>query len=236
MNKVETGNFRQADSSMTMTKSDENYRNELLSALADGELEGEELATALTLAASDESQASWQAYHLVGDVLRSAELAQPADAAFLARLRVELHKEAPPVSQPILLEASPVTMPVAAAQVPAANAAVFRWKMLAGFASMAAVAAIGWSSFASLQGGGALSSGAQLAMAPGAQSMPGASLAQSTSANAVIAVADANGQSVMLRDPRLDELLVAHKQFGSTSALQMPAGFLRNATFEAPNR
>ncbi len=36
----------------------------------------------------------------------------------------------------------------------------------------------------------------------------------------------------MIRDPRLDELLAAHRQLGnSTSALQMPAGFLRNATF-----
>ena len=52
----------------------------------------------------------------------------------------------------------------------------------------------------------------------------------------VVAVADAEGQQVMIRDPRLDELLAAHKQFGSTSALQMPAGFLRNATFETPGR
>ena len=52
-----------------------------------------------------------------------------------------------------------------------------------------------------------------------------------------VAVADADtGSQVMIRDPRLDELLAAHKQFGSTSALQMPAGFLRNATFESPGR
>ncbi len=41
---------------------------------------------------------------------------------------------------------------------------------------------------------------------------------------------------VMLRDPRLDELLAAHRQFGGTSALQMASGFLRNATFEPPGR
>lgn len=40
----------------------------------------------------------------------------------------------------------------------------------------------------------------------------------------------------MIRDPRLDELLAAHRQYGNTTALQMPAGFLRNATFEAPRR
>ncbi len=40
----------------------------------------------------------------------------------------------------------------------------------------------------------------------------------------------------MIRDPRLDEFLAAHRQLGGASALQMPAGFLRNATFEGPNR
>ena len=38
----------------------------------------------------------------------------------------------------------------------------------------------------------------------------------------------------MVRDARLEELLAAHKQFGATSALQEPSGFLRNATFEMP--
>jgi sigma-E factor negative regulatory protein RseA len=37
--------------------------------------------------------------------------------------------------------------------------------------------------------------------------------------------------STMLRDPQLDALLAAHRQFGGTSALQMPSGFLRNATY-----
>lgn len=36
----------------------------------------------------------------------------------------------------------------------------------------------------------------------------------------------------MIRDPHIDALLAAHRQFGGTSALQAPTGFLRNATFE----
>ena len=52
----------------------------------------------------------------------------------------------------------------------------------------------------------------------------------------MIAVAENEGQQVMIRDPRLDELLAAHNQFGSTSALQMPAGFLRNDNFSTPSR
>ena len=37
-------------------------------------------------------------------------------------------------------------------------------------------------------------------------------------------------------DPQLDALLAAHKQLGGGSALPMPAGFLRNATFEGSGR
>jgi sigma-E factor negative regulatory protein RseA len=47
----------------------------------------------------------------------------------------------------------------------------------------------------------------------------------------------ARGQSgLMIRDARLDELLAAHRQLGGASALQMPAGFVRNATFDGPAR
>lgn len=197
---------------------------EQLSALVDGELQGEEFKDALEWVAQAEGQSTWQLYHLVGDVMRSSDLAQPASTDFMARLRAELAKEAPlrghaetPV-QPVAI--------VAPAMEGAANASVFRWKMVAGFASLAAVAAVGWSSLAVLQGPGASGGAAQLARAP--ESGPPAA--------PVVAVADAEGGQVMLRDPRLDELLAAHKQFGSTSALQMPAGFLRNATFDSPSR
>ena len=46
-------------------------KREQLSALADGELQGEELAQALQFATQDEGQSTWQIYHLVGDVLRA---------------------------------------------------------------------------------------------------------------------------------------------------------------------
>jgi sigma-E factor negative regulatory protein RseA len=168
---------------------------------------------------------------LVGDVLRSSDLAQPANPNFMARLRDELAKEGP-VVRPAAAAVQQVDV-VAPAMADAANASVFRWKMVAGFASLAAVAAIGWTSLATLQGNGApgATGGAQLAISP--ESSPNA-----TNPGApVVAVADADGGAqVMIRDPRLDELLAAHKQFGSTSALQMPAGFLRNATFETPSR
>lgn len=202
-------------------------KREQLSALADGQLHGDELAQALAYAEQSDGQATWQLYHLVGDVLRSSDLAKPARPDFMVRLRDELAKE-----RAVVTPASPAQVAVVApAMENAANAAVFRWKMVAGFASLAAVAAIGWTSLASLQSGGTPgASGAQLVLAPEQASSPAGGAP-------AVAVADAEGGSqVMIRDPRLDELLAAHKQFGSTSALQMPAGFLRNATFESPGR
>ncbi len=208
-------------------------QREQLSALADGQLQGDELAQALEFAAQESGQSTWQLYHLVGDVLRSPELAQHQHGtrSMVMRVREQLAQE------PLhgrLQETAPVVAQIAhPATAVAANASVFRWKMAAGFASLAAVAAIGWSSFAGLQGAG--SSSAQLAAAsasvPAAASVPAQSMAPP-----VVAVAGNEGQQVMIRDPRLDELLAAHKQFGSTAALQMPAGFLRNANFERSDR
>jgi sigma-E factor negative regulatory protein RseA len=39
----------------------------------------------------------------------------------------------------------------------------------------------------------------------------------------------------MIRDPRLDEFLAAHRQLGAAT-LVAPAGYLRNATFDGQGR
>lgn len=219
MNKAISGNDGSLDNTMMI---DELKQREKISALADGQLQGDEWRDAVSLACSEEGQATWELYHLVGDVLRSPDLAQTSHTAFLSRLRDQLANEVAPQG-PAGLSVGLVAEPGATL---AANASVFRWKMVAGLASLAAVVAIGWTSLATLQEAGP-SGGGQLASAP---ERPVATAAP------VVAVVDGDGQQVMIRDPRLDELLAAHKQFGSTSALQMPAGFLRNATFESPGR
>lgn len=219
MNQSISGNPGPLDKTMVI---DESGQRERLSALADGQLLDEELGDALSFARSDQGRAAWEVYHLVGDVLRSSDLARPPNPAFIDRLRDQIAQES--------IARAHVEPLLGMVAVPgghhAANASVFRWKMVAGFASLAAVAAIGWTSLATLQDTGQ-AVGGQLASAPASSTAPMAS---------VVAVVDGNGQQVMLRDPRLDELLAAHKQFGNTSALQMPAGFLRNATFGAPER
>lgn len=195
-------------------------QREYLSALVDGALHGDELSLAFDFAQQPEGREAWCLYHLVGDVLRSPELASGTDSRdFLARLRQNLAAEpVPELSAPAELQQ--IALPQTEA-VQAANTSVFRWKMVAGFASLAVVATVGWNSWGSLQGN-----------APAAAQLAAAAPASAE----ILSVADGAAPAVMIRDPRLDELLAAHKQFGSTSALQMPAGFLRNATFEAPSR
>jgi sigma-E factor negative regulatory protein RseA len=186
---------------------------ELISALADGQLQGEAFARGVEAAGADRAgREAWNTYHLIGDVLRSGELAAcSAPTAFLARLEQRLLQEPhQPAAEAI---ARPPQQGVAISQHPAANDASFRWKLVAGFASFAAVAAIGWS----VVGAVAKPEQGQLAAAPG--------------------TVLAGGQGgLMIRDPNLDEFLAAHRQLGGASALQTPAGFLRNATFEGPSR
>jgi sigma-E factor negative regulatory protein RseA len=191
---------------------DEMEKQEIISALADGQLQGAAFEEGVALAVSDvEAREAWHTYHLIGDVLRSGEhAAVTMPTAFMSRLQVRLRQE-----KELTLVESPAPVRTAHSE-PAANDSSFRWKLVAGFASVAAVAAIGWSLV--IGPGGAVNTQPQLAAIP-----PGAVLAGTE-------------RGVMLRDPKLDEFLAAHRQLGGASALQMPAGFLRNATFEGASR
>jgi sigma-E factor negative regulatory protein RseA len=193
--------------------------NERISALADGQLQGEAFAHAVEAVCADgEALATWHAYHVVGDVLRSRELALGAPAPeFLSRLSARLAQEQPFTPAAAAVPAIPFERPPA--REPAANDGTFRWKLVAGVASVAAVAAVGWSVLGSAPTGG---QGPQLASA-------------AQPADSVVLARSPTG-AVMIRDARLDELLAAHRQVGAASALQMPAGFLRNATFDGPSR
>ncbi|WP_432730391.1 sigma-E factor negative regulatory protein [Variovorax sp. W6] len=215
---------------------------EQVSALADGHLQGEAFAQAIeAIGAEGESRAAWQAYHVVGDVLRSGSHSPCSDtSAFLARFQQRLAAEpvmVVPAAEPV---AVPVAMPVQR-RAEAANEPVFRWKLVAGAASLMAVAAISWTLVGN---GSAVQQGAQLASVQQQQQPAVNSVLAAAAANGPQAVSNTltptrvivgNGNpQVMLRDPRLDQLLEAHQQAGGAS--QMPSGFLRNATFEGPTR
>ncbi|NDP37387.1 MAG: sigma-E factor negative regulatory protein [Rhodoferax sp.] len=201
---------------------------ELVSALADGQLRGEEFAhTVEWINQTEEARLTWHTYHLVGDVLRASEpVVSARDADFLRGLKLRLQQESAPlrdVKATVLVADEQYSTGVGRqndAKYSSANDSRFGWKMLAGFASLSTLAVIGWQM---ASGGGALSAAPRLAQVPVQATQPEAGSAQ-------------GGTGVdrqrMIRDPQLDALLAAHKQFGGTSALQGPAGFLRNATFE----
>ena len=249
---------------------DELIKREQLSALVDGEAAAQHMQAVLSFAESDEGQQSWRMYHLIGDVLRSPELAHHSQHDILSGVRAHMEREPvlgihlPGVTAEAAdsLASGGLEQIVVGAQeraggavvgLPArqaANTSVFRWKMAAGFASVAAVAAVGWGvmlggagGLSGRQGGtqlAALSPQTVMAAAPAPEAaatqevaMPLGAEAQSST---VVAVSGPNGQTMMLRDPRLDELLASHPQYSSAPNLQMPASFLRNASFATATR
>jgi sigma-E factor negative regulatory protein RseA len=189
-------------------------KRELISALADGQLRGDGLARGVEAAAGGDGRATWQAYCTIGEVLRSGQAGTGmAQDAFLAKLSARLNEEPARATR-----ASVAVAPIVTREQVAAND--WRWKLVAGVASVAAVAAVGWNVWGTAPG--ARVTGSQLAVAP---------------AGVVPVAASADPRSAaMLRDPRLDQLLAAHRQLGGGTALQAPSGFLRNATFEGPAR
>ena len=197
---------------------------ELLSALADGELPVNEVSAAFEVCKQDVAMhGSWNTYHLIGDVMRTAVpvasvVAQGVDVAFLERLNERLKGEK--IARGALPDVAPRAeqqhvVAVMHHRGPASNDGNFKWKLVAGFASIGAVASIAWS----LSGLSAPVSTPMLA-----EARQGATVQQ---------VVIASEQGPMVRDARLEELLAAHKQLGGTS-LQAPSGFLRSASFETP--
>ena len=180
-----------------------------LSAAADGEADA--VGPACRAWAEDaDARASWHAYHLIGDVMRSSELASEAgrDAAFLSRLHSRLADE--PV---VLAPPARPSLRFAAWRVPAA--------MAAGFALAAGVALV-----VSLSRPSGESSGL-VAQLPASESLLQVSEAGSPGLRPAMA------QGALIRDARLDELLRAHQSARGGMASAIPASALRRVDAES---
>ncbi len=205
-----------------------------VSALADGELGGDEFAAALDwLAADAHSRVSWHAYQLIGDVLRAGEGMPGAhELAFSKRLGQLLMQEPGWVTQP------DATNMVAGGAVSAgivglfdgdrqvANEARFEWRWLVSAASLAAFAIIGWQTWNAWPD---LAPAGELAAVALPDVEPGPGMQRLASVGGA-------EPALMIRDPQLDALLAAHRQSGVASAFHAPTGFLRNATFDGARR
>ncbi len=208
---------------------------EHLSALVDGALDDAAVATACAHWRDGEAaRACWHAYQLIGDVLRSDDLAgDPAhDTAFMAAMSARLAKEPVVLAPPAL----------ASMQGGAASAL--------GAAGDARARRRAWLVPSTVAAGFVLVTGALLVTrspdtAP--VSSPDVPLASAASAGALAVMATGGASAVvgaqtltangsLIRDARLDRYLAAHHQFAGTSALGVPSGFLRSATVSGPDR
>ncbi len=215
---------------------------EQLSALADGELEDTGVSAVLGAWRTSESARSrWHSYQLIGDVLRSEDLASSAgkDASFLAALRTRLAGE-PVVLAPEPLVPQPVEpMWPAAANGSAAGgrtaAAGRRWSWIAPSAVAAGFVAVAGMLMVTQAPTPGVDSGATLASSR--PSTAGAVVAGVSALGASGSFVDptalvADGQ--LIRDARLDRYLAAHKQFAGVSVLGTPSAFVRSAATDAP--
>lgn len=213
-------------------------RAEALSAWVDGEWQ-EANDPALWSDAGDVDATTlhaWHRYHLIGDVLRAT-----AETPFVCSETALSVEQSRAAVEHILAQAQPArTAPlspvvqVQPVRAPAANDAAFRWKMVSGFASVVAVVSLAWGlggNTAGTSGSPVLAQSAPTTPVVVASTTPAPTRA---AAGEAVLVSTPHGQ--VLRDARLEELMQAHRQAGGANALQVPAGFLRNATFDATQR
>ena len=195
---------------------------EQLSALADGEVGADATTASCAMWQSDgEIRRDWHSWQLIGDVLRSDDLASDAghDAAFLSAFRARLALE------PVVLAPAPLS------RAPSWQA---RWVVPSAIAA-GLVLAVG--TFSVLRPAGAPQDPAPALALAGR----GASLADASPAQPVVREpggieAVTMTRQEMVRDPQLNRYLSAHKQFAGTSALGVPSAFLRSATVDSSAR
>ena len=211
----------------TTDRSADADRLEALSALTDSCADDLELDRLLHELDADDAD-TLQRYQLIGDVLRGAAPSTRVGSdpmRLLDRVRAGIADEQlRPQPQSVLRPAVATTVASGAA----ANDSVFRWKLAAGFASVAAVMAVSWG----LMGIGAPGAG-PAASSPVLVQAPAAGAADADPPEAVLVMTP---QGAVVRDPQLEQLLNEHRQFGGMTALQAPTGFLRNATYDHQGR
>lgn len=206
-----------------------NCDREKISSLVDGQLTGRDFDLTLSQMAGGEARESWRVYHLIGDVMRSPELAAHGQGAeaFMDRLRTRLTAE----NRVLGVDEKRARKPAPDLRRSAANDQVFRWKLVAGVASMAAVGVLSWGLLAGQ--GTQPKGGLELA----SLSTPVAAPAQPNSRGAIADTGmSATGGATILRDPELDQLLAAHRQVAGDAAFGQMAGFLHNTTLERSTR
>jgi len=199
-----------------------NVSGEQLSALLDGEMDAAALARTCAAWRSDPSvREIWHTYHLIGDVLRSDDLAASPqrNAALLRAVRERL------AAEPVVL--APAAMPSeGAARRRGLVRSLRRWRapaaVAAGFVAVAGVLVVMRDS-----------SIAPPPAATVADASTGAQVAQVSSPAEAAQAEDPVTDGRLIRDARLDSYLAAHRQLAGIPVLGVPAAYLRSVTADA---
>ena len=205
--------------------------DEQWSALVDGELDAATVARCCVHWRNDETvRAGWHRHQVIGDVLRSEDLASDPgrDEAFLVALRLRLSAE------PVVLAPLPVAVNSPGSRL-SSKPAARRWSWLGSSALAAGFLAV----VGLLLVMRAPDTSADLQAA--AKVVPavsgGVMLADSTTPRAAQTMLETPSASgTLVRDAGLDRYLAAHQQFAGSSALGVPSVYLRSATADASKR
>lgn len=187
-----------------------NSDHEQISAFIDGEIGDKEIDVALASLYGAKGNAAWDVYHRLSDALRSDELTISMSDDFTAKLMMRVEQE-PAIVAPQVRDNVPIRKKL-------------RRFLLPGMAAAAAAATV------------ALVGAPQLMVASRVPSASDPQTIGAVSASSVLPVSAhvkiiATQQASMLRDPSLDEYLLAHQRF--SPSVYSAAQYARSATFAA---
>jgi sigma-E factor negative regulatory protein RseA len=185
---------------------------EQISALADGELAEQHVDVALAALRHADERADWEIYHQIGDVLRSDDMAVTLSPGFAARMALRLEAE-PTIIAPAAVSPSKHVPAHMAAQ---GSSQLKRWAM----PSVVAAAAMATVAFITTP---------QLMVAMKAEPAISEATTIAASAPQAVAVSASAPEGVILRDPRIDDYLLAHQRF--SPSVYSSAQYARSATF-----
>lgn len=196
---------------------------EQISALADDELSDSQIEVALAALRDPAARADWELYHQIGDILRSDDMAVSLSEGFSARMAARLEAE-PAIVAPQVAVANGVGHPALIERV--------RRFAVPGMAAAAVATAVFMTAPHMLVAKKDSSAGTDPAVAlvaakpaPAVVAVPAMATAAASTEGEVAAV----DQGEVLRDPRIDEYLMAHQRF--SPSVYSSAQYARSATF-----
>jgi sigma-E factor negative regulatory protein RseA len=193
---------------------------EQISALLDSELGDAHIETTLATLRRSEGKSTWDVYHQIGDVLRSEDMAHDFSEGFTSRLMSRLDEEPPILAPPPRQEAQPAQL-----QQAAGGARLRRFGIPMAVAAAAVFALI---AVPQLTKTSDVVAGDQIIHLPPGTGPGGTDRVVLTKADPREgAVTPADG--AVLRDPRLDQYLLAHQRF--SPSWNSSAEYARSATY-----